>query len=118
MAGWSQNRRGSGIWKLTDRLSSSSVHVSFMHDDGGRHGVMMEVPFGGHPVAVIQGWPLGPFGNRHRANSRTTPRCPCLTRPVVARLRIRGLTLMLDSAVRECDESRGTRYSERHSGPD
>jgi len=55
MAGWSQNRRGSGIWNLMDRLPSSSVHVWFMHDDGGRHGVMMEMPFGGHPVAVIEG---------------------------------------------------------------
>ena len=30
----------------------------------------------------------------------------------------RGHAHMLDdSALRECDESRGTRYSERHSGP-
>jgi len=56
MAGWSQNRRGSGIWKLTARLPSSSVHVWFLHDDGGRHRVMMmEMPFGAHPVAVIEG---------------------------------------------------------------
>ena len=28
----------------------------FLHDDGGRHRVMMmEMPFGAHPVAVIEG---------------------------------------------------------------
>jgi len=51
---------------------------------------------------------MSSFGDRHRANSRIPPRCPCLTRPVVARVRIRQLILMLDSAVRGCDESRGT----------
>ena len=54
MAGWSQNRRGSGIWKLTARLPSSAVHVWFLHDDGGRHKVMMmEMPFGAHPWSKL-----------------------------------------------------------------
>ena len=74
MAGWSQNKRGSGVWKLTARLPSSSVHVWFLHDDGGRHRVMMmEMPFGAHPVAVIE-VAIRSFGNRHRAGSRIPPR--------------------------------------------
>ena len=112
MAEWSQNRRGSGIWKLTARLPSSSVHVWFLHDDGGRHRVMMmEMPFGAHPVAVIEGGHKA-LGNRQRAGSRIPLRRQC---PDLSRCHSRsptGLTLMLGNAVRECNESRGTRHSE------
>lgn len=61
--GWSQNRRGSGIWKLTPRAPRTPAT----------------------------------FGCCTHA----------LTCPVVARVRLRGLTFMLDSALRECGESRG-----------
>jgi len=38
--GWSQDERVSGIWKLTGPIAEDAVHVWFLHDDGGRHGVI------------------------------------------------------------------------------
>ena len=58
MAGWSQNRRGE--WHLevdAPSAEDAAVHVRVLHDDGGCYGVMMKMPFGAHPVAVIEGWP-------------------------------------------------------------
>jgi len=75
MAGWSQNRRGSGIWELTPRAPSTLSACGFLHDDGGRYGVI-KVPFGAHPCRGDRGVGIGPFGNRHRAGSRIPPLVP------------------------------------------
>src|SRR5450631_1205103 len=56
------------------------------------------------PCRGDRGVAISPFGNRHRASSRIPLRRPC---PDVSRCRSRspmGDSLMLDSAVRECDE--------------
>jgi len=57
MAGWSQNRRGEWHLEVDAPSAEDAVHVRVLHDDGGCYGVMMEMPFGAHPVAVIEGWP-------------------------------------------------------------
>jgi hypothetical protein len=53
-----------GEWHLEADVPSAedAVHVRVLHDDGGCYGVMMEMLFGAHPVAVIGGWPYGPSG--------------------------------------------------------
>jgi hypothetical protein len=57
MAGWSQNRRGEWHLEVDAPSAEDAVHVRVLHDDGGCYGVMMKMPFGAHPVAVIEGWP-------------------------------------------------------------
>ena len=79
---------GGGIWKLTAPRAEDAVHVRVFHDDGGCYGVMMKMPFGAHPDAVIEGGHK-PFGNRHRASSRIPPRRPC---PDMSRWRSRRMS--------------------------
>ena len=45
--GWSQEKRVSGVWKLDGPILEDADHVWFLHDDGGRHGVI-KVQLGAH----------------------------------------------------------------------
>ena len=89
MAGWSQNRRGE--WHLEADVPSAedAVHVRVLHDDGGCYGVMMEMPFGAHLVAVIGGWPYGRSGIVI-GELTDPPWRPCPDLSLVARVRPGG----------------------------
>jgi hypothetical protein len=96
-----------GEWHLEADVPSAedAVDVRVLQDVGGCYGVMMELPFGAHPVAVIGG------GHRALRESSSGELTDPLWRPgpdvSCCRPRSsRGTHSLLDSAVRECGESR------------
>jgi len=56
-AGGSQNRRGEWHLEADAPSAEDTAHVRVLHGNGGCDGVMMKMPFGAHPVVVIEGWP-------------------------------------------------------------
>ena len=104
-----------GEWHLEADVPSAedAVHVRVLHDVDGCYGVMMEMPFGAHPVAVIGGGHRA-LRESSSASSRIHLGAHVLTCPVVVRVRPGDSLSCLTARCASVTNPACHPYSERH----